>query len=507
MLAVCAVGCRQVETLGSGNVSISTDRPQSLPTDAPEKSSPRAVEVCRLPWEETDDRQFITPREIVPARCDLSGSLGSVRPLACGEYEMPPANLGDASKGFAELAIGPAGPVASLSEACPRDPKTRFEEILASTQDNVFGDYVNYYSRRTLAEFVAILAPAAVFANSDLDADVGDWYQHHVRSHATNRAADVLPAAGQRLLHDTRLCLRQVPGRVFRRPARHGDVGRVRRPRHAGAAGGRSAAAGRAVPDRRRAAVDLVDQSYWKPFHGSHGASGHAFMGAVPFLTLAGMTDDPLAKCFFYACSPWTGMTRINDNVHYLSQVWLGWWMAYLACEPVNKTETRKGPLLIPPLCTPEMTGVGVIYQQIGVIMPTVPSPRPTPSTPPSGKQRIHDYFSRGAQFAAASGYWAFDFQRQWAKHRRAVARELRLVEQIGHWMPPLGRRVLVMGSWLGAEAIAYALCGAEVTAIDLDGEALALSAELAARYGTSIRTAVTGRRGHGDCPPAISTW
>ena len=57
--------------------------------------------------------------------------------------------------------------------------------------------------------------------------------------------------------------------------------------------------------------------------------------------------------------------------------------------------------------------------------------------------------------------------------------------------MPPLGRRVLVMGSWLGAEAIAYALCGAEVTAIDLDGEALRLSAELAARYGTSIRTAV----------------
>jgi 2-polyprenyl-3-methyl-5-hydroxy-6-metoxy-1,4-benzoquinol methylase len=105
-------------------------------------------------------------------------------------------------------------------------------------------------------------------------------------------------------------------------------------------------------------------------------------------------------------------------------------------------------------------------------------------------KGRIHDYFSRGAQFAAASGYWAFDFQREWAKHRRAVAGELRLVERLGHWMPPAGRRVLVMGSWLGAEAIAYALCGAEVTAIDLDGEALRLSAELAARYGTSIETA-----------------
>jgi 2-polyprenyl-3-methyl-5-hydroxy-6-metoxy-1,4-benzoquinol methylase len=108
----------------------------------------------------------------------------------------------------------------------------------------------------------------------------------------------------------------------------------------------------------------------------------------------------------------------------------------------------------------------------------------------PDWKQRIGDYFARGEQFAAASGYWAFDFERQWAKHRRAVAQELRLVEQIGHWMPPAGRRVLVLGSWLGAEAIAYALCGAEVTAVDLDAEALALSAELAGRYGTSIRTA-----------------
>ncbi len=128
----------------------------------------------------------------------------------------------------------------------------------------------------------------------------------------------------------------------------------------------------------------------------------------------------------------------------------------------------------------------------------TCPSSLPHPSAiyTPDWKQRIHDYFSRGAQFSGTAGYWAFEFERQWAKHCKAVARELRLVELLGHWMPStmgtwcLGRRVLVMGSWLGSEAIAYALCGAEVTAIDLDGEALRLSAELATRYGTSIHTA-----------------
>ena len=84
---------------------------------------------------------------------------------------------------------------------------------------------------------------------------------------------------------------------------------------------------------------------------------------SVPFLTLAGMIDDPWAKCFFYACSPWTGLSRINDNVHYLSQVWLGWWLGYLACDAVNKTEKEKGPVMLTPLCTPEMTGLGFIYQ------------------------------------------------------------------------------------------------------------------------------------------------
>jgi 2-polyprenyl-3-methyl-5-hydroxy-6-metoxy-1,4-benzoquinol methylase len=109
----------------------------------------------------------------------------------------------------------------------------------------------------------------------------------------------------------------------------------------------------------------------------------------------------------------------------------------------------------------------------------------------PDWKERIRDYFARGEQFAAASRYWAFDFERQWTKHCGAVRRELQLVRQTSHWIPPLGRRVLVMGSWLGAEAIAYALCGAEVTAIDLDADAVALSEELARRCGTSIRAAV----------------
>jgi 2-polyprenyl-3-methyl-5-hydroxy-6-metoxy-1,4-benzoquinol methylase len=110
----------------------------------------------------------------------------------------------------------------------------------------------------------------------------------------------------------------------------------------------------------------------------------------------------------------------------------------------------------------------------------------------PQWKERIHKYFHSDAPTAHATRvYWSFNFNRQWIKHRRGVLQELDLVAMMGHWTTLAGRRVLVMGSWLGAEAIAYALAGATVTAIDLDSHAVGLSEELAARYGVPLRALV----------------
>jgi len=251
----------------------------------------------------------------------------------------------------------------STGEGENRGFKARCGEILATTQDHVFRDYANYYTLNTLGEFVVILAPAAVFANSDFDADVGNWYQQHIRSGDTDRAATVFRTLGNGYYTIPAYVSAKFLGEYFDDyPGMDllGEFGdRTTRALLVGAppllavqyltGGGRPSS--------------FADESYWRPFRGSHGASGHAFVGAVPFLTLAGMTDDPLAKCFFYACSPWSGISRINDNVHYASQVWLGWWLAYLACDAVNKTGKEKDPWVITPLCTPEMNGVGLVYQ------------------------------------------------------------------------------------------------------------------------------------------------
>ena len=109
---------------------------------------------------------------------------------------------------------------------------------------------------------------------------------------------------------------------------------------------------------------DTADNSYWHPFKNDNGVSGHAFVGAVPFITAAQMSDNIWEKGFFYACSAMPGWSRINDDAHYLSQVWLGWWMAYLACEAVNTTQKEHQSFQIMPVVSPGMTGLSFVYQR-----------------------------------------------------------------------------------------------------------------------------------------------
>jgi hypothetical protein len=58
---------------------------------------------------------------------------------------------------------------------------------------------------------------------------------------------------------------------------------------------------------------------------------------------------------------PWE---RIDQNQHFLSQAALGWWMGYLACNAVNHTELARRQVMIVPIVSPEMNGVGVVLQR-----------------------------------------------------------------------------------------------------------------------------------------------
>lgn len=83
--------------------------------------------------------------------------------------------------------------------------------------------------------------------------------------------------------------------------------------------------------------------SRWHPFkkgtHYDSGVSGHAFNGAIPFISAAMLVEQPILKYSLYACSILPGFSRINDNHHYTSQILLGWALSFLSAHAIDKTE------------------------------------------------------------------------------------------------------------------------------------------------------------------------
>lgn len=81
--------------------------------------------------------------------------------------------------------------------------------------------------------------------------------------------------------------------------------------------------------------------SKWHFLNDNNGVSGHAFIGAIPFLAAADMVENPLAKGALYVCSTFVGFSRMNDNAHYPSQVFLGWYLAFASSVAVDRTEVK----------------------------------------------------------------------------------------------------------------------------------------------------------------------
>jgi hypothetical protein len=94
--------------------------------------------------------------------------------------------------------------------------------------------------------------------------------------------------------------------------------------------------------------------SYWKPFGDSHGASGHAFMGSMPFLTAVEMVDNPWLKGALMGASFMTPWSRIQTDDHYLSQVILGWWFAWRTVKCISLTQQEDRHWDVFPSVTPD---------------------------------------------------------------------------------------------------------------------------------------------------------
>ncbi len=104
--------------------------------------------------------------------------------------------------------------------------------------------------------------------------------------------------------------------------------------------------------------TETDENSEWHPLRDNNGISGHAFMGSLPFITAAKMTENRGYKLLFYAGSAIAPLSRINDNAHYPSQVALGWWMAYLAASAIDATDNPNARWRFYPYSTGDGSGM-----------------------------------------------------------------------------------------------------------------------------------------------------
>ncbi|MDA7886064.1 phosphatase PAP2 family protein [Pirellulales bacterium] len=217
---------------------------------------------------------------------------------------------------------------------------------LSRTGQKISQDYKNFYSCENLACVTAAFGAGALMANTGFDTTMQNAWQTGITGSqpgdffsATKDIGDgiyLLPAAG--IAAAAGVALEGVPVgdalggwgsrslRIFlvggppvyvlqlatgaSRPSNHGSIN-----------------------------TESPSGSDWKFFQDNNGVSGHSFMGAIPFLAAADMVEHPLAKGTLYVCSTFVGFSRINDDAHYSSQAFLGWYLAWASSLAVSRTE------------------------------------------------------------------------------------------------------------------------------------------------------------------------
>jgi len=174
--------------------------------------------------------------------------------------------------------------------------------------------YRRLYTRRNFLALAAAITGAAALAYSGADEAVDDWHRRSVKNTTTDRLAKFLHHFGERwwfaLFGGFALVdrfLASTPVSRWGRESFHAMV--VGLPTlwtvQRGLGGARP--------------KDETHGPRFLPFVDDNAASGHTFIGAIPWLVAARHMGHAPARGVARALSPWVGWSRINDRKHYLS--------------------------------------------------------------------------------------------------------------------------------------------------------------------------------------------
>jgi membrane-associated phospholipid phosphatase len=204
---------------------------------------------------------------------------------------------------------------------------------------DIFNDLKHFYSKQTLLLWSTGLSQSLLMSYSPTDIAVGEAFQESIQGPRSDKVAELVKPLGKW----ERTWPIFLAASVFdyipwkKQPPVLRTVG------HWGSRSSRALALGWPPVALFQLAIGSprpnTGISKWQPFKNESGVSGHAFVGAVPFLAAGSMAENIWLKSVFIVASTATGVSRINDNKHYTSQVVLGWLAAYLSVRAVSLTE------------------------------------------------------------------------------------------------------------------------------------------------------------------------
>jgi hypothetical protein len=226
----------------------------------------------------------------------------------------------------------------------------------SSISETIADDYRSFYATDRLIRMGIVFGVAGIAANTNADMSIRNWYQDNVRSERTNSWAS---SAATDLEFNAKFFGEgkyMVPLALLSASVNYID--------NDTAVGNWGANASRAyitglpamwfmqgVTGATRPGDRPEGSSWTTPFGHSNGVSGHSFVGAVPFLTIAYMNpDNGWVKYPAYVASAAAGWSRVNDDKHFPSQVVLGWYMAWEAVDAVFDNNQKKKGVVVTPM-------------------------------------------------------------------------------------------------------------------------------------------------------------
>lgn len=235
--------------------------------------------------------------------------------------------------------------------------------FIASLTADIRADFRYHYSSQPLTEVAVGFGVTGLLANSNADEEIQQIFRDELQGQAADSVADLFTSVG-----DIAQPIYSIPiylGAMWL-GGYSGESESVTA--HWGANSLRSVLVGTpqliALSHIAGGQRPEEGEPGWSPFDDNNGVSGHAFFGAVPIITAAKITDKRWLKYTLYATSAFPGLARVYDDKHYFSQVFMGWWLAYVAAKTVEYTDLgQEASVRVVPLLYPDGGGLQVNIQ------------------------------------------------------------------------------------------------------------------------------------------------